>query len=78
VPQSTGACRERTGTFAGREIIIKTAKVLGVSVGKLLRAGKEEYERFENLPSEMLKNAPTHLLRHYLPQSILLSGQGYS
>jgi transcriptional regulator with XRE-family HTH domain len=37
VPQSTWAHWERTGKFAGRDIILKTAKVLGVSVQKLLR-----------------------------------------
>lgn len=41
VPQSTLAYWERTGKFAGREIIIKTAKALGVSVEELLRVGKE-------------------------------------
>jgi transcriptional regulator with XRE-family HTH domain len=40
VPQSTWAYWERTGKLAGREIIIKTAKVLGVSVEKLLRVDK--------------------------------------
>jgi transcriptional regulator with XRE-family HTH domain len=37
VPQSTWAHWERTGRFAGREIIVKTAEVLGVSVSELLR-----------------------------------------
>jgi transcriptional regulator with XRE-family HTH domain len=37
VPQSTWAYWERTGKFAGRDIIIKTAKVFGVSVSELLR-----------------------------------------
>jgi transcriptional regulator with XRE-family HTH domain len=40
VPQSTWAYWEKTGKLAGREIIIKTAKVLGVSVEKLLRVDK--------------------------------------
>jgi transcriptional regulator with XRE-family HTH domain len=40
VPQSTWAYWERTGKLAGRETIIKTAKVLGVSVPTLLRLDK--------------------------------------
>jgi transcriptional regulator with XRE-family HTH domain len=40
VPQSTLAHWEKTGKFAGREIIIKVAKALGVSVQKLLRVDK--------------------------------------
>jgi transcriptional regulator with XRE-family HTH domain len=37
VPQSTWAYWEQTGKFAGRDIILKTAKALGVSVAELLR-----------------------------------------
>ena len=40
VPQSTWAYWERTGKFAGRDVIIKTANALGVSVEELLRAEK--------------------------------------
>ena len=40
VPQSTWAYWERTGKFAGRDIIIKTANALEVSVEELLRTGK--------------------------------------
>jgi transcriptional regulator with XRE-family HTH domain len=40
VPQSTWAYWERTGKFAGRELIIKTAKALDVSVSTLLRLDK--------------------------------------
>jgi transcriptional regulator with XRE-family HTH domain len=42
VPQSTLAHWEKTGKFAGREIIIKVAKVLGVSVQKLLRVDRQK------------------------------------
>jgi transcriptional regulator with XRE-family HTH domain len=42
VPQSTIAYWEQTGKFTGREIIIKTAKALGISVEKLLRVGKQK------------------------------------
>jgi len=38
VPQSTWAYWEQTGKFAGREVILKTAKALEVSVSELLRA----------------------------------------
>jgi transcriptional regulator with XRE-family HTH domain len=37
VPQSTWAYWEQTGKFAGREVILKTAKALGVTVSELLR-----------------------------------------
>jgi transcriptional regulator with XRE-family HTH domain len=37
VPQSTWAYWEQTGRFAGRDVILKTAKALGVSVAELLR-----------------------------------------
>ncbi|HEV2327693.1 MAG TPA: helix-turn-helix transcriptional regulator [Verrucomicrobiae bacterium] len=37
VPQRTLAYWERTGKLAGREIIFKLAKALGVSVNDLLR-----------------------------------------
>ena len=37
VPQRTIAHWERTGKLSGREIILKMAKVLGVSVKELLR-----------------------------------------
>jgi transcriptional regulator with XRE-family HTH domain len=40
VPQSTWAYWERTGKLAGREVIIKTAKALEVSVEELLRVEK--------------------------------------
>ena len=40
VPQSTWAYWEKTGKLAGREIIIKAAKALGVSVQTLLRPDK--------------------------------------
>jgi transcriptional regulator with XRE-family HTH domain len=42
VPQSTLAHWEKTGKFAGREIIIRMASVLGVSVQKLLRVDKQK------------------------------------
>jgi transcriptional regulator with XRE-family HTH domain len=42
VPQSTLAHWEKTGKFAGREIIIKVAKVRDVSVQKLLRVDKQK------------------------------------
>lgn len=42
VPQSTLVYWERTGKLTGREIILKMAKALGVSVQELLRAGKEK------------------------------------
>jgi transcriptional regulator with XRE-family HTH domain len=41
VPQSTLAYWEQTGKLAGRETIIKMAKVLKVSVEKLLRVDKQ-------------------------------------
>jgi transcriptional regulator with XRE-family HTH domain len=37
VPQSTWAYWETTGKFAGRDVILKTAKALDVTVEKLLR-----------------------------------------
>lgn len=40
VPQSTWAYWERTGKFVGRDITIKTAKALGVSVEELLRVSR--------------------------------------
>jgi transcriptional regulator with XRE-family HTH domain len=42
VPQSTWAYWERTGKFAGRDVILKTAKALDVSVEELLRPGHAE------------------------------------
>lgn len=40
VPQSTLAYWEKTGKLAGREIIIKMAEALGVSVEELVRPQK--------------------------------------
>jgi transcriptional regulator with XRE-family HTH domain len=45
VPQSTLAHWERTGKLAGREIIFKMAKALGVSVEELLRYDKGKISR---------------------------------
>ena len=42
VPQTTLAYWERTGKLTGRDIIIKMAKALGVSVEKLLRVSREK------------------------------------
>ena len=42
VPQTTLAYWETTGNLAGRNVIFKLAKALGVSVQKLLRAEKDE------------------------------------
>jgi len=40
VPQSTLAYWEKSGKLSGREIIIKIAKALGVTVEELLRPDK--------------------------------------
>jgi transcriptional regulator with XRE-family HTH domain len=40
VPQTTLAYWERTGNLPGRQVIIKLAKTLGVSVSDLLRLDK--------------------------------------
>ena len=45
VPRSTLAYWERTGNLTGRRIILKMADVLGVSVIKLLRAGKADPQK---------------------------------
>jgi len=45
VPRSTLAYWERTGNLTGRKIILKMADVLGVSVNKLLRAGKADPQK---------------------------------
>jgi transcriptional regulator with XRE-family HTH domain len=45
VPQTTLAYWEKTGRLAGRQIILRLASVLDVSLNKLLRPEREERER---------------------------------
>lgn len=44
VPRSTLAYWERSGNLRGRDVILKLAKAMGVSVEKLLRTDKPDRE----------------------------------